>query len=135
MEKSEIAIIIPCFNEEKTIITVVKNASYYGIPIVVDDKSTDKSIENLNKIQSEIIIKSNDKNIGYEKTLQVGFEIAHKNGFKYAITLDGDNQFNHTDIGSLINKSNNFDIVIAQRNKLQCKLFKDIKIKRLFKAS
>ncbi len=119
MEKSEIAIIIPCFNEEKTIITVVKNASYYGIPIVVDDKSTDKSIENLNKIQSEIIIKSNDKNIGYEKTLQVGFEIAHKNGFKYAITLDGDNQFNHTDIGSLINKSNNFDIVIAQRNKLQ----------------
>lgn len=119
MEKSEIAIIIPCFNEEKTIITVVKNASYYGIPIIVDDKSTDKSIENLNKIQSEIIIKSNDKNIGYEKTLQAGFEIAHKNGFKYAITLDGDNQFNHTDIGSLINKSNNFDIVIAQRNKLQ----------------
>ena len=51
--------------------------------------------------------------------MQVGFEIAHKNGFKYAITLDGDNQFNHTDIGSLINKSNNFDIVIAQRNKLQ----------------
>jgi len=119
LEKSEIAIIIPCFNEEKTIITVVKNASYYGIPIIVDDKSTDKSIENLNKIQSEIIIKSNDKNIGYEKTLQAGFEIAHKNGFKYAITLDGDNQFNHTDIGSLINKSNNFDIVIAQRNKLQ----------------
>ena len=119
MEKSEIAIIIPCFNEEKTIITVVKNASCYGIPIVVDDKSTDKSIENLNKFQSEIIIKSNHKNIGYEKTLQVGFEIAHKNGFKYAITLDGDNQFNHTDIGSLINKSNNFDIVIAQRNKLQ----------------
>ena len=119
MEKSEIAIIIPCFNEEKTIITVVKNASYYGIPIIVDDKSTDKSIENLNQIQSEIIIKSNDKNIGYEKTLQAGFEIAHKNGFKYAITLDGDNQFNHADIGSLINKSNNFDIVIAQRNKLQ----------------
>lgn len=50
MERSEIAIIIPCFNEEKTIIAVVKNASYYGIPIIVDDKSTDKSIENLNQI-------------------------------------------------------------------------------------
>ena len=119
MEKSEIAIIIPCFNEEKTIIAVVKNASYYGIPIIVDDKSTDKSIENLNQIQSEIIIKSNDKNIGYEKTLQAGFEIAYKNGFKYVITLDADNQFNHTDINRLITKSSNFDIVIAQRNKLQ----------------
>tara|TARA_Y100000389_G_scaffold47762_1_gene42940 strand:- start:896 stop:1552 length:657 start_codon:yes stop_codon:yes gene_type:complete len=119
LEKSEIAIIIPCFNEEKTINTVVKNASYYGIPIIVDDKSTDKSIENLNQIQSEIIVKSNDNNIGYEKTLQVGFEIAQKSGFKYAITLDADNQFDHKDIGKLIKKSSNFDIVIAQRSKLQ----------------
>ena len=84
MERSEIAIIIPCFNEEKTINTVVENAYLYGIPIIVDDKSTDKSIENLYKIKRKIIIKSNDTNIGYEKTLQVGFETAYKNGFKYA---------------------------------------------------
>lgn len=119
MERSEIAIIIPCFNEEKTINAVVENAYLYGIPIIVDDKSTDKSIENLYKIKRKIIIKSNETNIGYEKTLQVGFETAYKNGFKYVITLDADNQFNHTDIGRLISKSSNFDIVIAQRNKLQ----------------
>lgn len=119
MERSEIAIIIPCFNEEETIVSVVRNSLSYGTPIVVNDKSTDKSIELLNQIKGEIIIKSNNTNMGYEKTLQAGFEIAQKNGFKYAITLDADNQFNHTDIGNLINKSSNFDIVIAQRNKLQ----------------
>ena len=119
MERSEIAIVIPCFNEEKTIINVVENASLYGIPIVVDDNSTDKSIRNLNQIKEKIIFKSNDTNIGYEKTLQIGFETAYKNDFKYIITLDADNQFNHTDIGRLISKSSNFDIVIAQRNKLQ----------------
>ena len=119
MERSKIAIIIPCFNEEKTIFSVVNDALNYGTPIVVNDNSTDKSIETLNLVKDQIIIKTNNRNLGYEKTLQVGFEIAEKNNFKFVITLDADNQFHAKDISKLIEKSDNFDIIIGQRDKLQ----------------
>ena len=54
----KLSVIIPCFNEEKTIIEIinkVKNNPYKNIEIlVIDDCSTDKSITLLKEIESEI---------------------------------------------------------------------------------
>ena len=44
MDRSELAIVIPAYNEEKTIGKIVKQTSEYGIPIVVNDSSTDKTL-------------------------------------------------------------------------------------------
>ena len=43
MQKHEIVILIPCFNEEKTIIKICKKAKKFGKILIIDDKSTDKS--------------------------------------------------------------------------------------------
>ena len=44
LERSEIAILIPCFNEEKTISKIITEVNKYGVPIVINDKSTDKTL-------------------------------------------------------------------------------------------
>ena len=43
MQKHEIVILIPCYNEEKTILNVCKAAKKFAEVLVVDDASTDNS--------------------------------------------------------------------------------------------
>ena len=45
MDRSQVAIVIPAFNEEKTISKIVSKARYYGQVIVIDDGSSDKTLE------------------------------------------------------------------------------------------
>ena len=45
MDRSRIGIIIPALNESATIAQVVKSAASQGIPVVVDDGSTDATGE------------------------------------------------------------------------------------------
>ena len=56
----KLSVIIPCFNEETTIIEIinkVKNNPYKNIEIlVIDDCSTDRSRNLLKKIESKIKI-------------------------------------------------------------------------------
>ena len=99
MERSEVAIVIPCYNEEKTIITVINNTLIYGIPIVIDDNSSDRTQKLIKQLNNqEVIYSKNIKNIGYEKSIQKGFEIAIKKKFKFIITFDADNQIATKDI-------------------------------------
>lgn len=119
MERSKVAIIIPSYNEENTISTVINNVIIYGVPIVINDNSTDKTLNILSNIKKKILFHTNKKNLGYEKSLQIGFEIAEKNKFEFVITIDADNQFDHKDIERLITKSQFSDIVVAEREKLQ----------------
>lgn len=118
MEKSKVAIIIPSKNEEKTVFDVVKDTKSFGTPIVIDDNSNDKTKEI--KFEKDIIYIRNNSDLGYEKSLQIGFEIAEKNNYQYLITIDADGQHYTNDIPKIINLINNGNyLVIAERGKLQ----------------
>ncbi|MDD5163505.1 MAG: glycosyltransferase [Candidatus ainarchaeum sp.] len=68
-------IIIPAFNEAKTIRKVAKTAlgSYFvSEVIVVDDGSTDKTIESLKRLNVKII--RHEKNLGKGKAVKTGIE-------------------------------------------------------------
>ena len=71
LERSDIAIVIPSFNEAKTIIKVVKQVSKYAYPIVIDDMSTDDTEFLLKKNKIEYV--RNLKNEGYDQSLNIGF--------------------------------------------------------------
>ena len=43
MDRSSLAIIIPAYNEGVTIVSIVQEVIAFGMPIVVDDGSTDKT--------------------------------------------------------------------------------------------
>ena len=133
MERSKVAIVIPCYNEEKTIITAINSAIIYGTPIVIDDGSSDKTQELIKQLNSqEVIYSKNIKNIGYEKSIQKGFELAIKKDFNFIITFDADNQISSNDIQLVKNYLElGNDVVIGERilfqrfsEKLFSKVFK-----------
>lgn len=133
MERSEVAIVIPCYNEEKTIISVINSSISYGVPIVIDDNSSDRTHELIKKLNSQgAIYSKNIKNIGYEKSIQKGFELAIKKGFNFIITFDADNQISSNDIQLVKNHLElGNDVVIGERilfqrfsEKLFSKVFK-----------
>tara|TARA_B100000029_G_C17517279_1_gene938586 strand:+ start:409 stop:1065 length:657 start_codon:yes stop_codon:yes gene_type:complete len=116
LERSEIAIVIPAHNEASTIESVIKNVKEYGSIVLVNDGSTDSTLEIAKKYNIKII--NNEKNLGYDKSINVGFNYS-KNRFKYLITFDADGQHSPEDLKKVISKlDQKFDIVYGSRDKV-----------------
>lgn len=105
------SIVIPFFNEEKNINTlideIIKNLSNQNFTyeiIAVDDCSTDDTNKVLQKIthnsKLEISIIKNISNLGQSKSILNGVKASKYNAI---VTLDGDGQNNPADIPKLVN--------------------------------
>jgi len=83
--------VIPCFNEEATIGSVVLKAKrYVDEVVVIDDGSTDKTAK-IAEYAGATVLK-HDENKGYGAALKSGFEYARENDFDVMTILDGDGQ-------------------------------------------
>ena len=120
MRKNEIAIVIPCFNESRTILKVYKKAKNFGKVLIVDDASTDETKKILKKKKIKFL--DNKKNLGYESSLVNGFKYVFKKwkNIKYIATLDADGELLSEYLNKLSKKllKENLDIVIGSRKKL-----------------
>ena len=94
--------IIPTYNHAATLVDVVSKV-LREIPnvIVVNDGSTDNTLEELQKVGSATII-SYPKNRGKGYALKTGFKKAVELGFDYAVTIDSDGQHNPSEIAGFI---------------------------------
>lgn len=98
---------IPCLNEENTLPDVVRDLpkKVQGIDeiytLVIDDGSTDKTVETAKNIGVDYIIR-NHRNIGLAKSFNKGLEAALHLGADIIVNTDGDNQYNGDDIKKLI---------------------------------
>lgn len=118
----KIAIIVPAYNEEKAIASVVADVNAIAVQnelhldvIVVNDCSTDSTsiiISKLNCISLDLPI-----NLGIGGAVQTGFKYAFENDYDYAIQTDGDGQHPASEIPQLINSAirENADVVIGSR--------------------
>ncbi len=120
----ELSIFFPFWNEEQNLESVVKKA----IPvaekyaqkweiIMVDDGSSDKTLEIANRLAKEdprLIAVSHDKNRGYGAALKTGLSKA-----KYDLIVfnDGDGQFDLAEIDRFLEKIDKADVVIGFRKK------------------
>ena len=117
MGRFKIVIIVPAYNEEKTIYKVVSSLIKYSDVIVVDDCSTD----NTSKIAKDcgaLLIK-NSKNEGYEKSIEKGLFQAIKMNFDYALTFDADGQHHADDVekfSKLIKEG--YDLILGNRSSI-----------------
>ena len=81
------AIVIPAYNEAKTISFVVKGVkTYVDIVIVVDDASTDET-RALALSEGAVVVK-HLYNRGYDNALQTGFEKASDLNAEIVVTFD-----------------------------------------------
>ncbi len=115
MNVSQVAIVIPAFNESRTISSVINSAKIYGQPIVVNDNSKDDT-SHLAEISGAIVI-NHSENKGYDEAINSGFQKAVQLGFDYIITLDADGQHDTGLLPSLINElRSGTSIVLGVRN-------------------
>ncbi len=115
-----ISIILPVYNEENTIKTVLENLPKNESieVIVVDDHSTDMSLNEIKKVRrdGDIHIIEHKINQGYGKALLTG--IRHSQG-EIIITMDSDGQHRAEDIFNLVKPiiQGDADIAIGSRYK------------------
>ena len=87
-------IIIPAYNEARTIGAVVASVRHAGTVIVVDDCSTDATGA-LAEEQGAVVVRHR-ANRGYDGALQSGFERAAEIGLGFVVTFDADGQHSPT---------------------------------------
>lgn len=102
---NKIAVVIPVFNNEKTIAQVIQGVLVTGLPIlVVNDGSTDKSIREIAHFPVTCI--HFPKNRGKGQAIRKALKWAKENAFTHIITIDADGQHNPADIPRFIKKIN-----------------------------
>jgi glycosyltransferase involved in cell wall biosynthesis len=107
--------IIPAYNEEKAIKSVVECALKYGDVLVVDDGSDDNTY-NLAK-SADVKIVKHEKNMGKGAAIKSGLKEALNNNYDVLILLDGDGQHNPDCIPSFISNMDGNELVIGSRFK------------------
>ena len=118
MGKLNLAIVIPAFNEGKTIGKIVKLANKYGTTIVINDGSND-STNQIATISGATVV-NHKFNLGYDKALLSGFNFVYKSNFDFMITIDADGQHKPSDIENyLIELREGKDCVVGIRDKPQ----------------
>ena len=118
MDRSRVAIVIPALNEAGTIADVVRSASSYGLPIVVDDGSTDDTAELARQAGAAVV--SNERNLGYDAALNSGFKHAAGLGSEIIVTADADGQHDPSLIRKFVDAIDaGADVVVGIRSRRQ----------------
>ena len=119
----KLLVAVPCFNEAKTIVTVIKRiplviADISQISVlVVDDGSTDNTSQYASENGAFVIRHNINRGVGAAFNTAVNYAIENK--FDIMINIDGDGQFSPEDIPKIISPiiSNEADFVTASRFK------------------
>lgn len=116
-ESKKCIAVVPCYNEEATIGSVVLKAKQHvDEVVVVDDASIDDSTGIAEYAGATII--SHKKNGGKSLAIKTGFKYALKNNFDYVVTIDGDFQHNPDEIPAVLENiiNNGHDISVGFRS-------------------
>jgi glycosyltransferase involved in cell wall biosynthesis len=112
-------ILIPAFNEEKSITSVINSIPTYSnlekFVVVIDDGSSDHTLVNAKNAGATVL--SNKQNLGLGTTFKKGLENAINNSADIIVILDGDGQYKSTRISELIFPllNNDADMIIGNR--------------------
>lgn len=113
----KVAVVIPAYNEEKTIREIVEKARKHSTDVlVVDDGSTDNTYSEAVKAGATLL--QSKKNVGKFAVLKLGFEaILSKQNAECIIQIDGDGQHDPEDIPKFVKKiESGADLVVGQRD-------------------
>ncbi len=114
MTQEPLTVVIPAFNEEKTVRDVIRGVKTH-VPgarvLVVDDGSTDATAEQARLAGADVL--SHPLNKGNGACLKTALRVI-KGGV--VAVLDGDGQHNPEDLPRLLEHLNRYDLVVGTRN-------------------
>lgn len=110
-------VIVPAYNEEKSIENVVKEIQKLEIcdVVVINDCSKDNTSQIAKEAGANVVNLVN--NLGIGGAVQTGYKYALEKDYDYAVQIDGDGQHNPVYIKEMLEiaNKNNADIVIGSR--------------------
>jgi glycosyltransferase involved in cell wall biosynthesis len=116
MERHRIGIVIPALNEESTIANVVSRAARYGVPVVVDDGSSDRTAQLAEAAGAAVV--RHPQNRGYDEALNSGAARAVSLGCESFITMDADGQHDPATLDSFLTElDRGADVVAGVRDR------------------
>jgi len=127
--KLTLSIVIPVYNEERTLTKLLKKVSVFKLPkdvekeiIIVNDKSTDNSLQIMEEYVKErkndgnkYIILNNKKNLGKSRTVKHG--VLHSTG-DFVVTQDADLEYKPSELKLFIDRfieNPNVDVIYGNR--------------------
>jgi glycosyltransferase involved in cell wall biosynthesis len=118
MDEYKVAIVIPAFNEENTIAGVIQSVKEYGCVIVVNDASSDRTMQIAKDAGATVV--NHQVNQGYDGALNSGFKKAVELNCDAVITFDADGQ-HVSDMLPIFNKQlrSGVDLVLGIRPTVQ----------------
>jgi hypothetical protein len=118
LSPGDVCAIVPAYNEEKSIVSVVAELRL-ALPaaevIVVSDGSTDQTAELA--LGAGAVVVSLPVNLGIGGAVQAGYRYALRSGFRIAVQVDGDGQHDPGELSRILDPimSNEVDLVIGSR--------------------
>lgn len=120
-----LSVVIPAYNEEKTIILVLKQIKNLSLPkdwkkevIVINDCSEDKTRQLLEEYKKnedlEMVLINNEVNLGKTQSIKKGLQITHGD---FVIIQDADSEYEVENISEMLNKAlrEKLDVVYGDR--------------------
>lgn len=108
-------IVIPAYNEEKTVGDIVRKAKRYGKVVVVDDASRDKTSEMARRAGALVVRHTANRGLG--AALRTGFGKALKMKADIVVTIDADGQHKPEEIKHFIYLiGHGYDFVLGSRD-------------------
>ncbi|MCM8783973.1 MAG: glycosyltransferase family 2 protein [Candidatus Omnitrophica bacterium] len=113
----KVCVLIPTYNEAKTIGWLIRRIKELGINeiVVVDDGSTDNTVQLAKDNGAEVL--RNINNLGKGNSLRRGFSYCLEKNFDIVITIDGDGQHSPEEIPHFIDffKHHRVDVIVGNR--------------------
>lgn len=109
-------LLLPAYNEEKALPSLLEKVKSLGLKIIiVDDGSTDRTAE-IGARYCAVLLR-HEKNKGLGEALKTGFNFILQEAADedLVVTMDADDTHDPRLIEKMMEKANNFDIVVASR--------------------
>ena len=117
-----LSLVIPCFNEETQIKTVVDNLpEYVDNIVIIDDKSTDNTVNIIKELKNnneKITAILHEKNKGVGAAISSGYKWSRDNNIDVAVVMAGDNQMDPKDLPEILNPVVNGHADYSKGNRL-----------------
>jgi glycosyltransferase involved in cell wall biosynthesis len=121
-QRIDTLVIIPCYNEEASIKNLVddiqKIKKQYDLSIdilIVNDCSKDKTLEVVKSL--DCLYLDLPVNLGIGGGMQSGYKYAFRNGYQFAVQMDGDGQHPAVELPKLLQEAQHHkaDVIIGSR--------------------
>lgn len=134
MNKGEILIVVPAFNEQRNIVNVITDIKE-SIPeadiLVVNDCSVDSTSDKARLVEGVMVVDL-PYNLGIGGAVQTGFKYARTKDYQYMIQIDGDGQHIPREVSKLLEtiRCTGCDMVIGSRF-LDIRSFSTTRLRRM----